>query len=63
MEIKTIYCNVVGCEESHTEKVFDMGHPEWGHIEGREDRETGETRAHLCPKHLALVFSIISGGK
>jgi len=62
MIINTIKCTVKGCTEEHTEEIFNTGHPGWGSVAGRQNPETQEDTAHLCPKHLDIVFSLIEHG-
>jgi hypothetical protein len=64
MIINTIKCSVKGCTEDHTEDTFNQGHAGWGSVAGRQNPETQEDTAHLCPKHLDMVFALIElGGK
>jgi len=61
MELRTIYCNVKGCKNKHAETSFNQGHPEWGHLAGRQNPETGEEVAHLCPEHTEMYFNLLQG--
>jgi len=62
MIINTIKCSVSGCKVEHTEESFNVGHPGWGSVLGRRDNDTGEESAHLCPKHLDVVFTLVKQG-
>ena len=62
-ELRTIYCDVSNCEETFTEEKFNQGFPDWGHIIGLMNEETGETRAHVCPYHLQKIKGILNDGK
>ena len=62
MEIRTIKCDVKGCNEQMMEPKHGDGFKEWGSVGGRANSETGEVAAHLCPKHLDTVFEFIETG-
>jgi len=62
MQIRTIKCDVAGCKEELKEENFGNGFKGWGTVKGKYNPETGADEAHLCPKHLDLVFSIIENG-
>lgn len=61
MILQTIKCSAKNCENEYTEKRFNEGFPGWGHIQGVEDKETGENTAHLCPKHLQIARRLLNG--
>jgi len=62
MIINTIKCSVKGCIEQHTENTFNQGHVGWGSVAGRQNPDTQEDVAHLCPKHLGMIFTLIEHG-
>lgn len=62
MILQTIYCSVDGCKKSHKEEKPNAGFPNWGHVVGVQNAETGETIAHLCPSHLGMASTMLSGG-
>lgn len=53
VELRTITCDIEGCENRHTEKQFGDGHPHWGQLKGIN--LNGSNDPHLCPTHLAQV--------
>jgi len=59
--LRTIHCDVKACEECHVEGKFNEGFPGWGEIQGLIDKDTGNTKAHLCPKHLTIAKKLLMG--
>lgn len=57
MELRTIKCDIEGCEEWHTEINFGDGHPRWGQLKGIA--LNGIPDPHLCPKHLAQTAEFV----
>lgn len=61
MILRTIKCNISGCNAVYTEAGFNAGFPGWGSISGICDPDTGADQAHLCPYHLNAVIKILNG--
>jgi len=59
-ELKTIYCDVNKCGAKFTEEKFNQGFPGWGHIVGLINEDTGEPKAHVCPKHLKMIKELLN---
>lgn len=60
-ELTEIKCNVADCKAHHKEEFFNQGHPGWGHVAGIIDTETGEDKAHACPRHMKIFKAIFNG--
>jgi len=51
--LRTIICNKCGAR--FTEQGSNLGFPNWGHIAGIRNDQTGEEGAHLCPDCLKKI--------
>jgi hypothetical protein len=61
MILRSVLCDVKGCDEQYTEQHFNQGFKGWGHIAGLED-ENGHNRvAYICPKHLQKAKELLNG--
>lgn len=58
--VRTIKCDIPGCEAQHTEKTHGDGFPGWGELKGIA--LNGVANPSLCPKHLAMVAEYIDRG-
>lgn len=61
MELKTIMCDVEGCEKQETQVKFNTAFEGWGHVAGMYNSDTGSDVAHLCPKHMGMVKRLLKG--
>jgi len=53
--LRTIKCDVPGCEETYTEETPSAGWPGWGAINGVN--WNGADNPNLCPIHLEQVMN------
>jgi len=60
--LRTIKCNLPGCQTEQVEGAPNAGWPGWGSLSGLRDDETGETELHLCPEHLKRAAAKIFEG-
>lgn len=62
MEIRKVTCDVKDCCEEYQEEKYGAGFPGWGSINGLQNPDTGQSIAHLCPRHLIIISKSLNGG-
>ena len=63
MILRTIKCDLEGCNEVYTEKKENAGFPGWGHFFGGIINDfTGSDKFYLCPVCRKTVFKILLRG-
>lgn len=51
--LRTVYCDIKGCDHKHEEVAFGAGWPGWGQLSGIE--LNGMPNPMLCPEHLQYI--------
>jgi hypothetical protein len=61
MILRTVKCDVDGCNVEYSEQHFNQGFPGWGSISGLQDENGHNRTAYICPEHLQKAKDLLNG--